>query len=240
MTTPAGWHADPEGSGQLRWWDGQQWTSAVQPPSFSAPTPNGQQSGGQPSKKWPWVVGGLVGVLVLIGIIGALSSGDDASDVAAVQKTTVRATTERAPVTSTTTAPSTTTTASLAPAPPPVNTETVAPAPPVTAQPVEPATPQSGMTGGQRNAVRSANTYLDISGFSRQSLIEQLEYEDYSTEDATFAVDYIAPDWNEEAAESAETYLDISGFSRQALIDQLMYEGFTYEQAQYGVDQAGI
>ncbi|WP_082897723.1 DUF2510 domain-containing protein [Rhodococcus sp. EPR-157] len=29
MTTPAGWHPDPEGSGQLWWWDGQQWTSEV-------------------------------------------------------------------------------------------------------------------------------------------------------------------------------------------------------------------
>lgn len=238
MTMPAGWHADPEGSGQLRWWDGQQWTSALQsppePPPYSAQTPNGQQSGGQPSKKWPWVVGGLVGVLVLIGITGGLSSGDDASDVAAVQETTVRATTERAPVTSTTA------TASLAPAPPPVRIETVAPAPPVTTQPVEPATPQSGMTGGQRNAVRSANSYLDYTSFSRQGLIEQLEFEDYSTEDATFAVDYVAPDWNEQAAKSAEGYLDYTSFSRQGLIDQLVYEGFTYEQAQYGVDQTGI
>ncbi|MCZ4279020.1 Ltp family lipoprotein [Rhodococcoides yunnanense] len=240
MTMPAGWFADPEGSGQLRWWDGQQWTSSLQPPPYSAQTPNDQQPGGPPSKKWPWVVGGVVGILVFIGIIGALGSGDDTSDVASVQETTARATTERVPVTSTTSVPSTTATASLVPAPPPLNTETVAQAPPVTVQPVEPASPQSGMTGGQRNAVRSANSYLEYTSFSRQGLIEQLEYEDYSTEDATFAVDYVAPDWNEQAAKSAESYLEYTSFSRQGLIDQLVYEGFTYEQAQYGVDQTGL
>jgi SOS response regulatory protein OraA/RecX len=96
------------------------------------------------------------------------------------------------------------------------------------------------MTGGQRNAVRSANSYLEYTSFSRQGLIEQLEYEDYSTEDATFAVDYVAPDWNEQAAKSAESYLEYTSFSRQGLIDQLVYEGFTYEQAQYGVDQTGL
>ncbi|MCZ1075610.1 DUF4041 domain-containing protein [Rhodococcus sp. A5(2022)] len=40
MTAPPGWHPDPEGAAQLRWWDGTQWTSATQP---LAPEP-GQRS----------------------------------------------------------------------------------------------------------------------------------------------------------------------------------------------------
>ncbi len=96
------------------------------------------------------------------------------------------------------------------------------------------------MTGGQKNAVRAAENYLGYTAFSRQGLIEQLEFEDYSTADATFAVDYVAPDWNEQAAAAAENYLDYSAFSRQGLIDQLVFEGFTNEQAQYGVDQTDL
>ena len=91
----------------------------------------------------------------------------------------------------------------------------------------------------QENAVDSARSYLDYSGFSHQGLIKQLEYEQFSTEAATFAADYVAPDWNAEAAESAKSYLEYSSFSRQGLIDQLLYEGFTAEQAAYGVSQNG-
>ncbi|MCV7115513.1 Ltp family lipoprotein [Mycolicibacterium setense] len=101
--------------------------------------------------------------------------------------------------------------------------------------PLEPAP-----TVSQRNAVRAAKDYLDYSAFSRQGLIEQLEYEDFSTTDATFAVDSITVDWNEQAAKAAKAYLDYSAFSRGGLIEQLEYEGFTPAQAVYGATAAGL
>ena len=93
--------------------------------------------------------------------------------------------------------------------------------------PETPAAPE--LTISQRNAVSSAQNYL----------IGQLEFESYSTEDATFAVDYVAPDWNEQAAKSAKNYLEFTSFSRQGLIDQLIFEGFTPEQAEFGVVAVG-
>jgi hypothetical protein len=67
-----------------------------------------------------------------------------------------------------------------------------------------------------------------------------LEYEGFTTADATFGVDYRDTDWNEQAWKSAEEYLDYTSFSRSGLIDQLEYEGFTTEQATYGVDKTGL
>jgi hypothetical protein len=92
----------------------------------------------------------------------------------------------------------------------------------------------------QQNAVRSAKDYIDMSGFSRQGLINQLEYEGFSTEDAIYAVDHITVDWNVQAARSAKDYLDMSGFSHSKLVAQLEYEGFTPAQAEYGVTAAGL
>lgn len=90
-----------------------------------------------------------------------------------------------------------------------------------------------------RNALKSAESYLEFSSFSRQGLIEQLEYEQYSNEAAVYAVDNVGADWNEQALGSALSYLDFSAFSREGLIEQLEYEGFTAEEAKYGVDNCG-
>ena len=67
-----------------------------------------------------------------------------------------------------------------------------------------------GETKGQESARRSAESYLDMSGFSRSGVIKQLKFEGYSEADATYAVDALSPDWSAEAAKSAENYLDIA------------------------------
>lgn len=81
---------------------------------------------------------------------------------------------------------------------------------------------------------------MDYDSFSRKGLIEQLEFEGYSTKDATFAVVSLNVDWNEQAAKKAEDYLDYDNFSRSGLIEQLEFEGFTTAQATYGVNQTGL
>ena len=86
----------------------------------------------------------------------------------------------------------------------------------------------------------SAESYLDLSAFSRSGLIKQLKFEGYSEKDATYGVDAQRADWNKQAAASAQSYLDMSSFSRQGLIDQLKFEGFTEEQAVFGVGKNGL
>ena len=77
---------------------------------------------------------------------------------------------------------------------------------------------------------------MNYTAFSYQGLINQLEYEKYSHEDAVFAADNCGADWNEQAAKSAKSYLNYTSFSRDGLIEQLEYEGFTHEQAVYGAE----
>ena len=95
-------------------------------------------------------------------------------------------------------------------------------------------------TVSQKNAVRAAENYLRVGPFSESGLIEQLEFEGYSTEDATYAVQNIDVDYNEQAQKSAENYLEISPFSRSGLIEQLIFEGYTQAQAEFGVNSVGL
>lgn len=105
--------------------------------------------------------------------------------------------------------------------------------------------PAEALTGPQRNARRSAESYLSFKGFSRTGLIEQLSSDagdGFDKADATAAVDSLDVDWNEQAAKSAESYLSFKGFSCKGLIDQLSSDagdGFTREQAEFGAKQAG-
>lgn len=92
---------------------------------------------------------------------------------------------------------------------------------------------------GQKNALAKAKSYLAYSAFSYNGLIKQLEFEGFTTEEATYGTDNCGADWNEQASKKAKSYMDYSSFSKEGLIGQLEYEGFTKEQAQYGAKAVG-
>ena len=102
----------------------------------------------------------------------------------------------------------------------------------------EPEAPSE--TVAQESARRSAESYVELGGFSRSGLIDQLKYEGFSKKDATYGADAVGANWKQEALESAQSYLDMSGFSRSGLIDQLEYEGFTPAQAAYAANKVGL
>jgi Host cell surface-exposed lipoprotein len=161
-----------------------------------------------------WIVGGLV-VLALIG--AATSSGEKQTDSGQA------ASSESAgPVAS---KPDTVTQAGEEKPEPPA----------------EPAEPE--LTSAQENALESAQSYVDMTGFSEKGLIEQLSSsagEGFSKADAVFAANHVDVNWNDEAVESAQSYLDMTSFSKDGLIEQLSSsagEGFTLAQAQYAADK---
>lgn len=99
--------------------------------------------------------------------------------------------------------------------------------------------PYEGMTAGQKNALRKAESYLEFMPFSWQGLIDQLVYEKFSQEDAMYAANNCGADWNEQALKKAASYLEFSGFSYTGLIGQLEFDKFSHELAVYAADNCG-
>lgn len=94
----------------------------------------------------------------------------------------------------------------------------------------------TNLTNAQKNALRTARSYLEGSSFSRDGLIEQLKYDSYTVSDATAAVDNLDMNWTKQAKKTAKSYLQDSGFSRKGLIEQLEYDGYTVSDATTAVD----
>ncbi len=96
-------------------------------------------------------------------------------------------------------------------------------------------------SAAEKNAVRSAKSYLNVMGFSREGLINQLvTFDKFTQEQATYGVDHCGADWNEQAKKSAKNYLSVMGFSRDGLINQLeTFDNYTHDQAVYGADNSG-
>lgn len=97
-------------------------------------------------------------------------------------------------------------------------------------------------------ALKAAKGYLTTGlGFSQASLTAQLTSSSgnqFTQEEAEYAVANSGADWNEQAVKAAKGYMDSGmGFSRQSLIDQLTSpygNQFTQEQAQFAADQVGL
>ena len=66
-----------------------------------------------------------------------------------------------------------------------------------------------------------------------------MEFDGYSSEDATYAAENCNANWNEQAAKSAKNYLDTMPFSKSELIHQLEFDGYSKEEAEYGTQSAG-
>ena len=95
-------------------------------------------------------------------------------------------------------------------------------------------------TLSQKNAVEKAISYINLMPFSHEGMIEQLEYEKFSYDDAAYGATYCGADWYEQAVLKAASYLDLMSFSHDGLVEQLEYDGFTHDQAVYGVEKNGL
>ncbi|MEO7061776.1 MAG: Ltp family lipoprotein [Lapillicoccus sp.] len=219
-----GWYPQPDGT--QRYWDGSQWTPHVAAGAGAGALTTGQFVGvghyatspgttaaNASAKKRNWFArhAVLTGLVVLMLLFSLFSAARAMSNGSG---------TAVSPSASTGTASHTTATASPSP--------------------TSAADKAAAGTVSQQNAVRSAEGYLDFTAFSRSGLIGQLKFEGFTSADATYAVDTLNIDWNEQAAKSAKSYLEMTSFSHSSLVAQLKFEGFTDQQAEYGVQQAGL
>lgn len=95
-------------------------------------------------------------------------------------------------------------------------------------------------TTSQKNAMKMAERYIELTPFSQSGLVDQLMFEGFSREDAEYGATYLVVNWFDQARLKAKDYMDLKPFSRSGLIEQLEFEGFTHEQAVAGADSVGL
>jgi len=169
----------------------------------------------------------LIGLAAIFGIIGAVGSHSSSNTPAASA-----AASSSIPVNTSTAVPTGTMSAPATPA-------SSAPATPASSAPAGPS-----MTTAQQQAVDAAEGYLsEGQGFSEQGLLSQLTSSagnGFSKSDAEFAINYLHPNWDQQAVDAAKGYLSLGqGFSEQGLLSQLTSSagsGFTQAQAEYAVN----
>jgi len=85
--------------------------------------------------------------------------------------------------------------------------------------------PDAHLTDDQKAIKAEAEEYLGYLNSSRQALIDMMEREGYSAEDAAVAIDDLGIDWNVQAQEQAKSHSDRTNFSATGLVEQLESEG---------------
>ena len=157
MTAP-GWYPDPSDPRRQRYFDGRTWTENYAP-QFGAPTPGiGQpaKTGMSRGKKIGLGVGAAALALIALGSIGNSNKTTSSTSDSSGLTSTAVGT----PTTATTAATTTTSTTST--------------------------TSTSVFTPAQDNAIAKAKSYLDFSGFSKQGLIKQLEFDKFTPAQAAY------------------------------------------------------
>lgn len=95
-------------------------------------------------------------------------------------------------------------------------------------------------TIGAEDALKKAEDYLKLSGFSAEGLRKQLSYEGFNTSEIDYALANVSVDWNEQALRSGIEYLELTGFSAEGLRGQLDYEGFEQSEIDYALSNLTI
>jgi len=208
--------------------------------------PPQQPPGGPPQFLYPWqqpqppqppkkkhtarnvtlaVCGGVVGLFIVVGVIGAALGGNKGTGSSSGSGS------------------SNSSGSSLSSQSPAAVVQSSVPA---AVQSSAPPPPQ--YSASQQQAIDSAEGYLTSGqGFSYNGLLQQLtsQYgEGFSMPDATFALNHIRVNWEQQAAISAKGYMSSGqGYSCSGLLQQLTSsygEGFTHHQAEYGVKSVGL
>ena len=101
--------------------------------------------------------------------------------------------------------------------------------------------PKADVPADHASALTSAETYSDMMHMSKQGIFDQLTSESgdqFTADEAQYAIDNIDADWNKNALESAKLYQDEMAMSPDAIHDQLTSDygdQFTLEQADYAI-----
>ena len=96
----------------------------------------------------------------------------------------------------------------------------------------------SAETAGEKNALAAANLYLSTVPYSYQGLIDQLEFDGYTSSEAKYGADNCKADWKELAKLDALNYLGTMPMSEKKLREQLQFDGFLDDEIDYAIETA--